>query len=100
MYEHRANKFLDAHVRGAIRDAEQGMRPECIAEMNGAGPDDPVCVCRRYRDLTMHIDKSLEKRSRRHGEWARELVDVLVFVRFAIAIRCARPLAREALENA
>ncbi len=45
-YEHTANRFLEGHIRAAIRDAEQGMPPEAIAETNGAGPNDPVCVAK------------------------------------------------------
>lgn len=43
-YEHIANRFLEGHIRAAIRDAERGMPPEAIAETKGTGPNDPACV--------------------------------------------------------
>jgi hypothetical protein len=45
-YKHMANRFLEGHIRTAIRDAEHGMPPEAIALANGAGPNDPVCVAK------------------------------------------------------
>jgi len=45
-YEHIANRFLEGHVRAAIRDAEQGMPPEAIAETRGAEVNDPVSVAK------------------------------------------------------
>jgi hypothetical protein len=45
-YGRRANRFLEGHIRAAILEAEQGMPPEAIAETNGVGPNDPVCVAK------------------------------------------------------
>lgn len=45
-YGHLANQFLEGHIRAAIRDAEQGMPPEAVAEMSGAGPNDPICLAK------------------------------------------------------
>lgn len=51
-YGRLANRFLEGHIRAAIRDAERGMPPEAVAEMNGVGPNDPVCVARWVWDCS------------------------------------------------
>ena len=45
-YGRMANRFLEGHIRAAIRDAEHGMPPEAVAVTNGAEPNDPVCVAK------------------------------------------------------
>jgi hypothetical protein len=51
-YGRLANRFLEGHIRAAIRDVERGMPPEAVAEMNGAGPNDPVCLARWVWDFS------------------------------------------------